>query len=75
MTAFDIVRIVQDLESASREAIGWMSPGGICCLKPRAFGYCTNPGCIAAHEQYSRYHATEAAHAAGQLMAIAEAQS
>lgn len=76
MTPQEIIACVERLERASDQARGWMSPGGTCCAPPtRANGYCTNPACVARAVRYSCQWATEAAHEAKLLIALAELAS
>lgn len=63
MTARTLVKLAQELEVATTQAVAWMSPGGSCCEPPtRAHGYCTNQACAARHEQYSAMWARKSAH-------------
>jgi hypothetical protein len=70
MTAEDIVGCVARMETASRHARSWTEPGGVCCLGPRAYGYCQNPNCQAGAIEYSGEWATKAAHEANILLRL-----
>jgi hypothetical protein len=67
VTTASIVRALHGLEYHSAQAKSWIEPGGVCCLGPRAYGYCTAKGCTdrAIHAAY--VHATLAASAARML--------
>jgi hypothetical protein len=69
MTVADVVCIVQDLQTASQQAIAWMSPCGACCSPPNrtANDYCANPVCQERSRENAEEWATIAAHAANQL--------
>jgi hypothetical protein len=73
LTAAGIVCWAESLDGAVSQMLAWLSPGGTCCLGPREHGYCTRPACVARREKYAAEWATQAAHAAHLLMALAGA--
>lgn len=72
MNSVRIVDIVHQIDVASDHMVSWMRPGGVCCLGPRAHGYCTAPGCVERREAYAAQWARVAGHYANKLMALAK---